>query len=74
MNVTISSSSNTAAGKGCATAFLSVFAIMGMVFLVFIGKAAWDSGRAFSWVKTDCVIESSLLIRLRDKVTFSYNH
>ena len=70
MNVTTSTSSTTIAGKGCATAFLSVFAIMGMVFLVFIGKAAWDSGRAFSWVKTDCVIESSSVQEKGDEAEF----
>ena len=66
MNVTISSrsGSDSVAGKGCVTAFLSVFAIMGLVFLAFIAKAGWETVRAHIWTKTDCVIESS---SIRDK-------
>jgi hypothetical protein len=59
-----SSSTNSAAGKGCATLFLSVFAIAGLVFTAFIGKAAFDTVRPYFWEKMDCVIESSAL---RDK-------
>lgn len=61
MNVTISSGSNSAMGKGCATVFLSVFAIAGLSFLGFFMKAGWDTLRAYSWTKTDCVIESSAM-------------
>ncbi|MEO6788163.1 MAG: DUF3592 domain-containing protein [Chthoniobacteraceae bacterium] len=70
MNVTISSRSNTAAGKGCATALFGVFAIMGLAFLVFIAKAGWDTVRAYSWTKTDCVIESSAMREKGDDTEF----
>ncbi len=59
MNVTISSSSSRPAGKGCATVFLGLFAVIGLVFLCFMGRAGWDSVRPYFWKKTDCVIESS---------------
>ena len=76
MKVTISSSpgSNSAAGKGCATAFLSVFAIMGLVFLSFIAKAGWETVRAYSWTKTDCVIESSSVSEKGDDVEFNVRY
>jgi len=61
MNVTVSSGSNSAMGKGCATVLLSVFAIAGLSFLGFFMKAGWDTLRAYSWTKTDCVIESSAM-------------
>ena len=61
MNITISSRSRSGspAGKGCATLFLSVFAIMGLVFTAFLGKAAMETVRPYFWDRTDCVIESS---------------
>ncbi len=61
MNVTISSRSgpSSVAGKGCATLFLSVFAIAGLVFMGFIVKSGWEMVRAYTWKKTDCVIEAS---------------
>ena len=61
MDITTSSSSgpHSVASKGCATAFFSMFAIAGLVFLGFIVKAGWDTVRAYSWRRTDCVVESS---------------
>ena len=59
MNVTVSSSPSGTAGKGCVTAFLSIFAIMGLVFTVFVAKAGFETVRPYFWDRTDCVIESS---------------
>ena len=59
MNITISSRSSSPAGKGCATIFLSVFAIMGLVFTAFMGKAGIETVRPYFWSATDCMIESS---------------
>ena len=74
MNITISNSSNTATGKGCATAFLSVFAIMGLVFLVLVGKAGWQTVRTYAWTKTDCVIESSSALEKGDQAEFAVRY
>jgi len=70
MGITISNSSNTAAGKGCATMFFGVFAIMGLVFLVLIGKAGWETVRTYAWTKTDCVIESSSVREKDERAEF----
>jgi hypothetical protein len=59
MNVTINTGTTSAAGKGCATLFLSVFAIVGLLFSGLIGKAAFDTLRTYFWDRTDCVMESS---------------
>jgi hypothetical protein len=61
MNITISPSSRSgsAAGKGCATIFFSIFAIAGLVFTAFIVKAGFDTARPYFWDATDCVIEAS---------------
>ena len=60
MNVTISSSSGSgsSAGKGCATIFLSIFAIMGLLFTVFMVKIGIQTVRPYFWDATECVIES----------------
>ena len=61
MNITITSrsGSGSAAGKIFATIFLSVFAIMGIAFTAFVGRAGFDTVRTYFWDKADCVIESS---------------
>lgn len=59
MNVTTNSGPAFTAGKGCMTLFLSVFAIMGLMFTAFIGRAGFDTVRAYFWDRTDCVIEAS---------------
>lgn len=60
MKVTISpGSKTTAAGKGCVMAFLSIFAIVGLVFTAFMVKAGFDTVRPYFWDATECVIESS---------------
>ncbi len=74
MNVTISSSSNSPAGKGCATMFLGVFAIAGMVLLGFFVRAGWDTVRAYTWTKTDCVIESSAMQEKGDSAEFTVRY
>jgi hypothetical protein len=70
MSVTISSGSNSALGKGCATIFLSVFALAGFAVLFFIGKAGWETIRSYSWTRTDCVIESSAMKETGDGAEF----
>ena len=74
MNITISSGSNSAMGKGCATVFLSVFAVAGSAFLFFFCKAGWDTVRAYSWTKTDCVIESSAMKESHDSAEFEVRY
>ncbi len=76
MNVTISSrsGSNSAAGKGCATIFLSIFAIVGLVFMSFIVKSGWDMVRAYTWTKTDCVIEASAMRENGSDVEFDVRY
>lgn len=74
MNVTISSSSNSAAGKGCATLFFSIFAIAGTVFLGFFCWAGWNTARAYAWKKTDCVIESSAIQESHDSTGFDVSY
>ena len=61
MSITISSrsGSGSAGGKIFATIFLSIFAILGLVFFFFVGKSGMETVRSYSWTKTDCVIESS---------------
>ena len=59
MNVTISPGTNSSAGKGCATLFLSIFAIAGLVFTALMVKAGFDTVRPYFWNRTDCVIEAS---------------
>ena len=59
MIVNINKGSNSAAGKGCATLFFSVFAVMGLVFTVFMLKAGFDTVRTYFWDKTDCTIQTS---------------
>ena len=76
MKVTISpsSGSNSVASKGCASVFFSIFAIMGLVFFGFIVKAGWDTVRAHTWTKTDCVIESSSVRENGDSTEFDVRY
>ena len=76
MNVTISSrsGSNSPAGKGCATIFLSFFAIIGLVVLGLMAKSGWEMLRAYTWTKTDCVIESSSMNDKGDDVEFTVRY
>ena len=74
MNVTISSGSNSAMGKGCVTVFLSVFALAGFAFLFFFCRAGWDAIRAYTWTKTDCVIESSAMKEKGDSAEFDVRY
>ena len=59
MNITISSGSTSVAGKGCATLFLGVFLVMGLVFAGLLGKAGYESLRTYFWDPTSCTIEES---------------
>jgi hypothetical protein len=74
MSVPISSSSVNTAGKGCATVFLSIFAVAGIVALVLIGRSGWDTARAFFWTKTDCMIETSSVRENGDRVEFDVRY
>ena len=74
MNVTISSGSNSALGKGCATVFLSVFALAGFAVLFFLCRAGWDTIRTYNWTKTDCVIESSAMFDKEDRPAFEVRY
>ena len=74
MNVTVSSTPSGTAGKGCVTAFLSIFAIMGLVFTVFIAKAGFETVRPYFWEKTDCVIESSAASEKGDSNEFTVRY
>src|SRR5262245_30285792 len=48
-----------AAGKGCATIFLLVFAGFGLVFVWLAGRDAFGSLRLLGWKRTDCVVLAS---------------
>ncbi len=74
MNVTISSKSGGAAGKGCATVFLGLFIVIGLVFLAFMGRAGWDSARPYFWTRTDCVIVSSQVEGHGDDAEFKVSY
>ncbi|MEO6739533.1 MAG: DUF3592 domain-containing protein [Chthoniobacteraceae bacterium] len=74
MKASISSSSSSVASKGCASAFFSIFAIAGLVFLGFIVKAGWDTVRAYTWTKTDCMIEASSVREKGDSVEFDVRY
>ncbi|MEQ1851570.1 MAG: DUF3592 domain-containing protein, partial [Chthoniobacteraceae bacterium] len=59
MNRTAGSKPTSAAGKGCATVFLGLFASVGLLVAAFIGKSSFDTLRTYFWDATDCTIVTS---------------
>ncbi len=51
-----------AAGRGCGTVFFAIFAGLGVVFIVLLGKVLINDARPYSWRATDCtILESAVL-------------
>jgi len=71
-----STSTSSTAGKGCATLFFSVFALVGLVFTAFIVNASFEIARTYFWDRTDCTIEASSVRKSGDSfdldVRYSY--
>ncbi len=63
--MTLTSKSTSVAGKGCGTMFFGVFAAMGMLFLVLMGREVLKELRTRSWEATPCNIESIAVIEKR---------
>lgn len=77
MKITISptsGSNSTAAGKGCATIFLSIFASAGLLFIVFLGKSAIETVRPYFWDRTSCVIDASSIRENGDRYEFDVRY
>ncbi|MFH1731032.1 MAG: DUF3592 domain-containing protein, partial [Planctomycetota bacterium] len=68
-------------GKGCASVFFAIFALMGLGFTGVMCYALYDAARPYTWDKTDCVILESGVRTKPDKeshhwfeVKYAYRH
>jgi hypothetical protein len=74
MNPTAGSNPASAAGKGCLTVFLGLFAIIGLIFTALIGKSSFDTLRTHFWDKTDCTILESSIREKGDSFEFDVRY